>query len=93
MGVAGGIIGGSGGHVARHLGKGARLFVSTHTAVPGYAVANAGSKGYLGLTFATAYRDNRSTKNVSSKKKNTKSNKKAAKKGEDSFNRKLRLVY
>ncbi|MDA1649785.1 RHS repeat-associated core domain-containing protein [Bacillus cereus group sp. BY6-1LC] len=79
-GVAGGIIGGSGGHVARHLGKGARLFVSTHTAVPGYAVANAGSKGYLGLTFATAYRDNRSTKNVSSKKKNTKSNKKAAKK-------------
>ncbi|GAB6519296.1 RHS repeat domain-containing protein [Bacillus paranthracis] len=105
-GVAGGIIGRSGGHVARHLGKGARLFVSTHTAVPGYAVANAGSgvqrkgqsgysgkgmardvaysmtgsKGYLGLTFATAYRDNRSTKNVSSKKKNTKSNKKAAKK-------------
>ncbi|MEK4741231.1 MULTISPECIES: RHS repeat domain-containing protein [unclassified Bacillus (in: firmicutes)] len=105
-GIAGGIIGGSGGHVARHLGKGVRLFVSTHTAVPGYAVANAGSgvqrkgqsgysgkgkardvaysmtgsKGYLGLTFATAYRDNRSTKNVSSKKKNTKSNKKAAKK-------------
>ncbi|MGR5862185.1 hypothetical protein ACT7CY_18505 [Bacillus pacificus] len=42
-GVAGGIIGGSGSHVARYLGKGARLFVSTHTAVPGYAVANAGS--------------------------------------------------
>ncbi|ANN35472.1 type IV secretion protein Rhs (plasmid) [Bacillus thuringiensis serovar coreanensis] len=105
-GVAGGIIGGSGGHFARHLGKGARLFVSTHTAVPGYAVANAGSgvqrkgqssysgkgmardvaysmtgsKGYLGLTFATAYRDNCSTKKVSSKKKNTKSNKKVAKK-------------
>ena len=49
------------------------------------AYSMTGSKGYLGLTFATAYRDNRSTKNVSSKKKNTKSNKKAAKKGEDSF--------
>ncbi|MGR5953460.1 hypothetical protein ACT7DP_19745 [Bacillus paranthracis] len=44
------------------------------------AYSMTGSKGYLGLTFATAYRDNRSTKNVSSKKKNTKSNKKAAKK-------------
>ena len=36
------------------------------------AYSMTGSKGYLGLTFATAYRDNRSTKNVSSKKKNTK---------------------